>query len=99
MATRDGAVVEAQVGGQAAADVQRLALELDRQRAVGALHLEVLAGAGGLVGDRLVAGSRVEAGDRVEALGLAVDRGRGDHGLEAHARSKLFEAQVRLRLG
>ena len=75
------------------------ALELDRQRTVGALDLEVLAGGGGAVGDRLVAGTGVEAGDRVEALGLAVDGGRGDDGLEAHAESKPAEAQVRLRLG
>ena len=71
MTARDGAVVEAQVGGEAAADVQRLALELERQRALGALDLEVLAGGGREGGDGLVADALVEAGDGVETLGGA----------------------------
>ena len=69
MTARDRGLVEAQVGGEAATDLQHLAVHRDLQRAPGALHFEVAPGLLGVGQRGAVTAALVEALDRVEPLG------------------------------
>jgi len=73
--SRNGDIVEMQVGRKTATDVGDLGAERDQQRSTGSLDLDVAAWLNRLIGFAAMAETLVKAGDRIETLGDLINSG------------------------
>lgn len=77
--SRNGDIVEMQVGPKAATDVGDLGAERDQQRSTGSLDLDVAAWLKRLIGLDAVAETLVKAGDGIETLGYLINSGANEY--------------------
>jgi hypothetical protein len=90
------ALVEMQVGGEAAADVRDALGEGDEKRLLRSLHLDVAARRFGPRGARAASHALVQAVDRVDSFGRTLGDGGAGRRLRAHAHSFLYPPQAQL---
>jgi len=77
--SRNGDIVETQVGRKTATYVGDLGAERDQQRSTGSLDLDVAAWLKRLIGLAAVAETLVKAGDGIETLGYLINSGADEY--------------------